>query len=99
MIELQAIFDVKFNNIQCADHTLSRPSLSITTSDRDNSESPGKSTMGDRNDGSWMSAGVKPSPFSTYLSLLSYLWHYSGYTLLSLTVTIHSLHWIIGRTF
>jgi len=53
-------------NIQFTNHILSRPKF-VNSSDRDRSVSPGKSTMGDRNNEDRMSTGVKPPPFGKCL--------------------------------
>ena len=57
-------------NIQFTNHILSRPKF-VNSSDRDRSVSPGKSTMGDRNDGSrkWMSPGSNYPPLSARTAL------------------------------
>ena len=62
---------------------LSRPTF-VDSSDRDRSESPGKSTMGHRIEASRKCNAVKPSSFQhvllqhkRLLSLLSYLRHYN----------------------
>ena len=79
----------------------------VNNSDRDRGESPEKSMVGDRNDGSqkWKSLGLNHPPFSTqYFNKSTYCHHsaISGTTTgisFSLTITEHTLHQTIEKTF